>query len=67
VAWQARSAMSEYGKIWMQIAEIRNELKRLVPAMNTERVELAMADGAKIKHLLLRWEELEALAKRVPE
>jgi hypothetical protein len=59
--------VSEYGKIWMQIAEIRNELKRLVPTMNTERVELAMADGAKIKHLLLRWEELEALAKRVPE
>lgn len=56
--------MSDYGKKWEQIREIRDEIKELVPTANTnsfnEASDSLESFKAYLDNLMIRWEALEA-------
>jgi hypothetical protein len=57
--------MSEYGRLWEQIAEVRRDLAMLMGAepgeLNrlSEAIELCAARGRRIASLLSRWAAIE--------
>jgi hypothetical protein len=60
--------MSEYGRLFQQVADIRREIKKLVPGANTNTLEEARKScGGSCERLLLRWERLECWMKDVDD
>lgn len=58
--------MSEYGRLWQRVSDIRHALKRLAPALSTETLKLARASvvyqreaRGPLDLLLNEWERLE--------
>lgn len=56
--------MSEYGRLWQRVADIRDELKQLAPGANTNtllgaHLSTRHLSDERIERLLARWEILE--------
>lgn len=56
--------MSEYGRLWQRVADIRDELKQLAPGVNTNtllgaRLSTRHLRDERVERLLARWEILE--------
>jgi hypothetical protein len=54
-----RTQMSDYGKLWEQVSTVRAELKRLMPTVNTNTLDDAIAAMKTISALVERWSALE--------
>lgn len=51
--------MSEYGKLWSKVSEIRLELKRLVPTISTNKLAEARVTVRELNELVDYWDALE--------
>ena len=67
--------MSDYGKLWAEVSEIRQALKVLVPAISTNSLTEARpaaevnvrelrTQADRVERLMRRWESLEAAMAR---
>ena len=64
--------MSEYGRLWQRVADIRDELKQLAPGASTNtlrdaRLGTRHLSDERIERLLARWEILEREMAAAPE
>jgi hypothetical protein len=64
--------MSEYGRLWQRVADIRDELKQLAPSASTNTLQGARLStrhlrDERIERLLARWEILEREMADAPE
>lgn len=60
--------MSEYGRLFQQVADIRQEIKEQIPGANTNTLEEAQKScNGRCERLLRRWELLERWMKDVDD
>ncbi len=51
--------MSEYGRLWQQVSDIRRTLRRMFPEADTSTLAKAQESVARADRLLTEWADLE--------
>jgi hypothetical protein len=63
--------MSDYGRLWQRCADIRDDLKRIVPNADVSTLEAATKSvaghKARLDYLLAEWKRLEARMAMEPD
>lgn len=63
--------MTNYGKLWQQVADIRADLKNLVPLFDTGSLSAARLSAdivrSQLDRLLKEWEKLEEQMAKEPD
>lgn len=62
--------MSEYGKLWQQVSNIRVELKKLIPDAKMDSLETAKKERdthvGRIDFMLASWADIEREMEKEP-